>query len=536
MDVFEQFVRSGLELAGVEVDETDLAVMRVADAVYGPRLRELAAADLAGVWEEADLDPGRAPLGLAAAPAVPASGDGAGPARAPAREPGATPAPGGHPQDLALRDQAALVAAGGLEPAELLSATLERIAQRDGPLRSVAATFREDSERMLAQAPPGPLHGVPVAVKDQFCLPWRAPTDGTGTAALPAGDSAVHARLRAAGAVVCAVTNMHWWGGGSTGHVSAYGPAGNPWDPEHCAGGSSGGSAAAPVARLVAGAVGADGGGSIRLPAAYCGATGIKPTFGTVPGDGNVHGYLSMDQAGPLCRDAADARLLGEVLFGRALPAGDGTGLVAGIVRSPFWEDLDPYVERACEDALAASGWRTVELGIDGAEHAQAAAVLRLTLEGMPSLSPEELAAADPVMRALAKYELLIPAHLLVRADRVRSLLRRSVARAFESVDLLVWPTVPAPAPRIDNPTVELPSGIVPADAANVRQAGLGNLTGIPGASAPVGRHPSGLPIGLMVQGPWGEDARVLDAVEHLERATAREWVDALPPAAAAPA
>ena len=261
MDAFERFVRSGLELAGVEVDDTELGVMRAADMIYGPGMRALADADLAEAWEEAALDPGRAPNGslpppagsaAAAAAAAPAADGAAPPAQAPA-----------HPQDLSLREQAALVAAGELDPAELLRATLERIEQRDGPLRSVVATFPEESERMLAAAPRGPLHGVPVAVKDQFCLPWRAPTDGTGKDALPAGESAVHARLREAGAVVCAVTNMHWWGAGSTGHVSAYGPAANPWDAEHCAGGSSGGSAAAPAARLVAGAVGADGGGTV---------------------------------------------------------------------------------------------------------------------------------------------------------------------------------------------------------------------------------------------------------------------------------
>ncbi|MEX2194503.1 MAG: amidase [Thermoleophilaceae bacterium] len=529
MDAFESFVRSGLELAGVEVDDTDLAVMRVADGIYGPGMRALAAADLADVWEEADLDPGRAPHGSREGVAPAAAGE---PAAAPAETAAAAPsaaAHDGHPQDLSLREQAALIAARDLDPAELLRATLERVEERNGEIRSMIATFAEESERMLAQAPPGPLHGVPVAVKDQFCLPWRAPTDGTGKPALGAGGSAVHERLRAAGAVVCGVTNMHWWGAGSTGHLSAYGPAGNPWDAEHCAGGSSGGSAAAPVARLVAGAVGADGGGSIRLPAAYCGATGIKPTFGTVGPEGNVHGNLSMDQAGPLCRDAADARLLGSALFGRELPAGDGSKLVAGLVSSPFWEDIDPHVEQACRNAVQAAGWRTEDIEIDGAEHAQVAAVLRLTLEGMPSLSPEELAEADPIMRALVKYELLVPGHLLVRADRVRSLLRRSAARAFERADVLVWPTVPAPAPRIDNPVVELPSGPAPADAGNVRQAGFGNLTGIPGASVPVGRHPSGLPVGLMIQGPWNAEARVLDAAEHLERATGREWVDSRP-------
>lgn len=438
-----------------------------------------------------------------------------------------------HLQDLSLREQAAGVAAGDIDPAELLAATLARIEERDGPLNSVVETFPEESERMLAEAPRGPLHGVPVAVKDQFSLPWRAPRDGTPSSVLPPSDSGAYRRLRDAGAVVCAVTNMHFWGAGSTGHISAYGPVGNPWDAARCGGGSSGGSAAAVGARLVAAAVGSDGGGSIRLPAAYCGVTGLKPTFGSVPRDGDVHGLLSLAATGPLCRDAADARLLAEALTGRELPVADGAGLRAGVVRSPFWEDVDPEVDAACRDALEASGFGVEELTLDGAEHVPAATVLRLTLEGLPSVTLDEIADIHPVMRALVKYELLLPAHVLVRADRVRSLLRRSVAAAFGRVDVLAWPTAPAPAPPIAEPTVQLPSGPAPADPANVRQTGLGNLCGIPGISLPVGLHSSGMPIGLQLQAAWGNEALLLDAAEHLERATEREHVDALPPIAA---
>jgi Asp-tRNA(Asn)/Glu-tRNA(Gln) amidotransferase A subunit family amidase len=139
-------------------------------------------------------------------------------------------------------------------------------------------------------------------------------------------------------------------------------------------------------------------------------------------------------------------------------------------------------------------------------------------------------------MRALVKYEKLLPAELLVRSDRVRAQLRRSAAAAFERYDLLVWPTVPAPAPPIESPVVELPSGHVPADAANVRQTGFGNLCGIPGITVPAGLHSSGVPIGLQLQTAWGRDAVLLDAAEHLERATERAHVDALPPIAAAAA
>jgi Asp-tRNA(Asn)/Glu-tRNA(Gln) amidotransferase A subunit family amidase len=442
----------------------------------------------------------------------------------------------GHPQDLSLREQAAAIDAGELDPSELLDATLQRIAERDPELGSVAATFPDDSRRMLARAPAGPLHGVPIAVKDMFALPWRAPRDGSPHEQIPKGESGIYRLLRDAGAVIVGVTNMHFWGAGSTGHISAYGPVGNPWATDHCGGGSSGGSAAAVGARLVGGAVGSDGGGSIRLPAAYCGITGLKGTYGATPPDGYTHRFSSLGTGGPMCRDAADARLLGQVLFDRVLAPGDGAPLRVGIVREPFWADLDPEVERACSEAIDAAGWTTEELALEGAEHAQAATVLRLTLEALPATHPEEVADADPLMRALLKYEQLLPARHLVKADRIRALLRRELQRAFEQLDVIAWPTVPAPSPPIANPTVELPSGPSPADPANVRQTGPGNLAGIPGISVPVGTHSSGLPMALQLQAAWGREHALLDAAEHLERATGRQFVDAAPPIAAAAA
>jgi Asp-tRNA(Asn)/Glu-tRNA(Gln) amidotransferase A subunit family amidase len=437
-----------------------------------------------------------------------------------------------HPQDLSLRDQAAAIAAGDLDPTELLEATFARIEERDGALNSVVARFPEEAGRMLADAPDGPLHGVPVLVKDMFRLPWYAPRDGAPGESAPPGESAVYQRLRDAGAVVAGVTQCHYWGAGSTGHISAWGPVGNPWNPAHCGGGSSGGSASAVGARLAAAAVGTDGGGSVRLPAAYCGVTGMKVTFGGIPVEGYTHGYSDMGAIGPMCRDAADARLFGSVLMGREVPGGDGAGLRVGVVRDPWWTDLDPEIESACDEAIRAAGWERVELSLGGSEHAQAAALVCLTIQSLPMLRPEELAEAEPVLRALTKFELLMTPVIVFQAARIRSLLRRQAAAAFERCDVLAWPTVPAPAPPIENPTVTLPSGRAPADPGNLRQTGFGNLTGLPGISVPVGLHSSGLPMALQLQAPWGEEARLFDAAEHLEEATGRGFVDAAPPEA----
>ena len=377
---------------------------------------------------------------------------------------------------------------------------------------------------------------MPIAVKDMFALPWRAPRDGSPHEQLPKGESGVYRRLRDAGAVIVGVTNMHFWGGGSTGHVSAYGPVGNPWNTEHCGGGSSGGSAAAVGARLVAGAVGTDGGGSIRLPAAYCGITGLKGTYGATPPDGFTHRFSSLSVGGPMCRDAADARLLGEVLFARVLRPGGGAGICVGIVREPFWERHRPG-----DRARLPRGARRGGLGDRGARARGRRALARrhgatTHARGAPGDASGGGGGRRPLMRALLKYEKLLPARHLMQADRIRALLRRELKRAFERVDVIAWPTVPAPAPPIKDPTVELPSGPSPADPANVGQTGIGNLAGIPGITVPVGTHSSGLPMALQLQAAWGREATLLDAAEHLEHATGRQFVDAVPPIAAATA
>jgi aspartyl-tRNA(Asn)/glutamyl-tRNA(Gln) amidotransferase subunit A len=447
-----------------------------------------------------------------------------------------------HPQDLSLREQARAIAEGELDATELLEATLARIEERNGALRAIADTFASESVRMLSEAPEGPLHGVPIAVKDMFALPWRAPRDGCveNIFGVGAGESAVYRRLRDAGAVIVAVTNMHELGAGSTGHISAYGPCATPWDTSRCGGGSSGGSGAAVGARLVAGAIGTDGGGSIRYPASYCGVTGLKLTWGLVSPEGYTHGFASMGAPGPMCRDSADARLLGGALLGRPLGSRRAAALRIGLAPK-LWRDIDPEVEDACRAAIAAlsdAGMQTHEVELDGLEHVVAATVIRLTIEGAPSREPEAFRRVEPhlspIGRALAKYNLLLPAAALAAADRVRAQLRRSLARAFETVDVLAWPTTPAPAPPLDDPAVELPSGRVPADYANVRQGGIGNLAGTPAISVPCGLTGDRLPVGLQLLAPWGEDERLLDVAELLEQATDRRYVETVPPIASA--
>jgi aspartyl-tRNA(Asn)/glutamyl-tRNA(Gln) amidotransferase subunit A len=434
-----------------------------------------------------------------------------------------------HPQDLPLREQARLVAGGELDPGELLDATLARVEERNGPLRAVVATFPADSRGMLAAAPPGPLHGVPVTLKDMFSLPWRGYRNGTRHEFGAPSASGAFRRLRDAGAVVVGVDNQHELGLGTTGRTSPYGAPGNPWNTAHCTGGSSSGSAAGVAARIVGGAVGSDSGGSTRLPAGWCGVVGLKVTYGALPYDGYTGSNSTFSSPGVFGRDAGDARLLLEALLGRPLPVRDDGRLRVGVVQSPYWEDLDADVEAACRGVLADSGYAQTELELPFAELAAAAGAMRLSAElgvAVPNAVMDEL---DPITRGLLQYGALQPARRLVRADRVRARLRRALVDAFTDCDLLAWPTNPAPAPPIDAPVLQLPSGPALPDAPNVRQAILANLAGVPGISVPAGFHPNGLPIGLQLLAPWGQESRLLDAAQQIEDATDRRWVDATP-------
>jgi Asp-tRNA(Asn)/Glu-tRNA(Gln) amidotransferase A subunit family amidase len=382
---------------------------------------------------------------------------------------------------------------------------------------------------MLAAAPDGPLRGVPVTVKDMFSLPWRGYRNGTREEIGAATASGPFRRLREAGAVVVGVDNQHELGLGTTGIASAHGPARNPWNPERATGGSSSGSAAAVAGRLVGGSIGSDSGGSTRLPAGWCGVVGLKVTYRSLPYDGYAGANSTLSGPGAFGRDAADARLLLEALLARPLPAGDGASLRVGVVRRPFWEDIDPEVEGACGDALEQAGFAQAEVELPFAGLAAPAGAVRAGSEFGVAVPPELVPRLDPITRALVQYGALQPARRLVRADRVRARIRRSVAEAFASCDLLAWPTNPAPAPPIEAPVLQLPSGPSLPDAPNIRQAIVANLAGVPGISVPAGLSGEGLPIGLQLLAPWGEEARLLDAAQRVEDATARRWVDPAP-------
>jgi Asp-tRNA(Asn)/Glu-tRNA(Gln) amidotransferase A subunit family amidase len=432
-----------------------------------------------------------------------------------------------HPQDLGLRAQADAIRSGEIKASELLDATLARLAERDAVLNSTPVVFADEASEMLANAPDGPLHGVPVTIKDMYALPWRGARNGTPFELIPAAASGGFRRIRDAGAVVVGVANQHEAGMGTTGTVSAYGVHPNPWRLEHCPGGSSGGSASAVAARIVAGSVGSDSGGSTRLPAAYCGVVGLKVTYRSLPYDSYFGMGTTFSAPGAFGRDAGDARLVAEALLARSLAADPARELRVGVVRDPYWIDCQPEVTALAEEALAATRWSVRNITIDHLELAGAVLMIRLGAEaGCPPAAVLE--ALSPMTRGIMLANLLRAAPPVSRADRARAAIRRSVAAAFDDVDVIAWPTVPAPAPPITNPVVDVPSGRMPADIVNMRQAVVGNVTGQPGISIPVG-FVEGLPVGLQLLGPWGEESLLFAAAQHIEDATARAFVDQTP-------
>jgi indoleacetamide hydrolase len=441
--------------------------------------------------------------------------------------------------DLSLREQAAQIAAGEVDPVELLDACLARIEERNTYLNAIVATFPDESRRMLDEAPDGPLRGVPVLIKDEWPLPWRAETVGAASVPgvhLEPGESGPYRVLRDAGAVIAGVANMHELGSSSTGNTSVYGAAHNPWDLERCPGGSSSGPAASVSGGIVSGAVGADGLGSIRYPAAYCGLTGLKPTFGRSAMEGHHIANTETIVSGPLCRDAADCRLLASVLFGETIPTEQSSGLRIGVIRDPFWTDSATGVREACESALESLrgevDGEVIEVELPELDLVLPASLLVAQAEEAAHLTPKNLNTLSQdlsvINRGVLKLRALLPLSLTSRAFRVRAKARRDLAELFDGIDLLAWPTVPAVAPSLIEPMIELPSGTTSADAGNARHGVIANLTGVPGVSVPVGLD-GGMPIGLQLLATWGADALLLDAAEALERASDREFVELRP-------
>jgi Asp-tRNA(Asn)/Glu-tRNA(Gln) amidotransferase A subunit family amidase len=392
----------------------------------------------------------------------------------------------------------------------------------------VRAQAKESACRHAEGRPLSLFDGVPVAVKDEVDQRGHRTTLGTRMPGLPVAteDCLAVARLRAQGALLVGKTNMHELGAGPTGWNAAWGTCKNPWDPRHFPGGSSSGSAASVAAGLTPVALGCDGGGSIRIPAAFCGVVGLKPTFGRVPKRGETPPIAhSVTHIGPIGQTTRDVALMYSVMAGRhdddtdthrqPLPSLDVledtelSGVTLGLVKT-WWHDADPEVARACErarGALEACGARIVDVEIDGL--AEVRDVLLATIGAEldhnawlhDRVQRGALSADTRVGLVFARH---LPRGVYYEAQRARARIAAGVWRVLDGVHALLSPTTLQTAPRI--PTS--PEGVSDVELLMrlLRTTALANLTGQPAISFPVGFDPSGLPIGMQAIGrAWDE-------------------------------
>ena len=452
---------------------------------------------------------------------------------------------------------AAAIRTGRLSPVDLVERCLERIRATEERLHAFihvdAEGAREAARRREAEVRRGqvrgPLHGIPVAVKDLFD---QAGLPTTAGAAIRRGHrakttSTVVQRLLEAGAVVIGKTNLHEFAFGVTSVNPHFGAVANPWDTERVAGGSSGGSAAAAAAGCCLAALGTDTGGSIRIPAALCGVVGLKPTFGRVSRHGVVPLSWSFDTVGPLARSVADAALLLSVLAGPD-PQDPLTGRGApfppqvppppptfriGRLRGPLFDEaLDDEVgaalERACT-LLARAGGRVREVSVEASLAGQIAQTTILFAEASAyhrRAYPGRLAEYGPDVRELLAAGATIPATAYVDAQRVQGVAIRQTRHLFADYDALICAAVPVQAPRIEEVDPARGEGWRRARAPLSRLTRLFNLTGLPAVVVPVERARGGLPLGVQLAAAPGEEARLLAIAAVLEAVA--DWT--LPP------
>ena len=463
------------------------------------------------------------------------------------------------PEQHSATELLALLARRQVSAVELAHAFLSRIERLDPRINSyitvTADAALRDARRLdRLRGRRGPLHGLPLAVKDLFASKGVRTTAGSKILAdwVPRFDATAVERLRGAGAIVLGKLNLHEFAYGVTTNNAHYGATRNPWDLERIPGGSSGGSGAAVAAGLCAGALGTDTGGSIRIPAAACGVVGLKPTYGRVSRHGVVPLSWSLDHVGPLTKTVEDAAILLGTLAGadprdptsstrrvdnyRSALRRPVRGLKVGVPREHFFDLLDDTVHSAFDAALQTLkrlGVRVRPVSIPSAPQSQAA-VLAIMMPEASAYHARHLArrAADygADIRPLLEMGRLVPATTMVAAQRLRARLATECARAFERVDAIIVPSLPVAAPRITEHVVQIGATTVDVATALARNMMPFNLTGAPVVALPCGCSPAGLPIGLQLAGRPFDEATVLRIAHAYERAT--EWHRQRPPLA----
>ncbi|NNG39377.1 Asp-tRNA(Asn)/Glu-tRNA(Gln) amidotransferase subunit GatA [Flexivirga sp. ID2601S] len=482
---------------------------------------------------------------------------------------------------MTAADIAAALAAGETTSVEVTQAHLDRIAEVDGDVHAflqvdaegALATARAVDEARAAGQELGPLAGVPIAVKDVLATEGLTTTAGSKILEgwVPPYDATVVAKLRAAGMPILGKTNMDEFAMGSSTEHSAYGPTHNPWDLDRIPGGSGGGSSAAVAAFEAPLAIGTDTGGSIRQPAAVTGTVGTKPTYGGVSRYGLIALASSLDQAGPCTRSVLDAALLHEVIGGHdvmdstsidapvppvveAARKADVKGLKIGVIKEISGEGFQPGVKQLFDESvqlLVDRGAEVVEISCPSFEKGLAAYYLILPSEASSNLAkfdgmryglrvgPEGVASpsAEQVMAATrdagfgdeVKRRIILGTYALSagyydayygQAQKVRTLIARDFAAAYEKVDVLVTPTAPTTAFKLGE-KLDDPMAMYLNDVATIPA----NLAGVPGMSIPNGlASEDGLPSGFQILAPATKDERLYQVGAALEAALQEKW------------
>jgi len=372
---------------------------------------------------------------------------------------------------------------------------------------------READAEIAAGRDRGPLHGVPISIKDLLDVRGLATTAASRVREghVAARDAATIAHLRQAGAVFVGKTNLHEFAFGTTNEDSAFGPARNPHDPERSPGGSSGGSAASVAAGMALATIGTDTGGSIRIPAAACGLVGLKPSLGEVSIDGVVPLSQTMDHVGPLAQTVADACLVHHALLGdahAALPAPMPLhGLRLAVPRGYFFDVLDPEVRARFDEAV--DRLRAGGVHVDDIEIHHTAIIapvyLHIVLSDAAAYHASTLDAVPDRYTSNVRIRLEMGRYVLaedyVRALAGREVLRREVDAALAQHDALALPTLAIPAPPLGASTVQVGGAAEPVRNVMLRLTQPFNVTGHPAISIPSGRTTAGLPCGMQLVG-----------------------------------
>ncbi len=438
--------------------------------------------------------------------------------------------------DQPLHRIATAISTGAVPVRKVVDAALDRIRARERTLNAFttvldaeAAAQADTAAREIASGRyRGPLHGVPVSVKDLIDVAGIPTTAASRVPAgpPPAADAAAVGRLRAAGAILIGKCNLHEFAFGTTGEDSAFGPTLHPLDPGRSPGGSSSGSAVSVAAGMAWTSIGTDTGGSIRIPAAACGLVGLKPTFGEVSCDGVVPLAPSLDHVGPLARCVADARLVLHALRPPApvRPAAcDPVTRRLGCPRPFFLDELDPAVRETFDRAmerLRDAGWDLRDTPIRHAEDTPAVC-LHLVLAEAAAAHAHGLEHHAGSYSTDVRLRLELGRYVLgedyVRAQRGRAVLAAAVDAALTGCDALVLPALALPAPRLGADAVEIDGRSAPLRPLMLRLTQLFNATGHPAISIPCGLTCGGLPCGLQLVGLRNRTDHLLDVAEACE-------------------